>query len=471
MEESNFSTKTNSSDEIQDFFSSLSTENEKKYINALKNSTIKLWTFINEDGLTPLHQSISLNLYELTKELIKAAKNNLDEDEFNNFINFKTNKGQTPLHYASFVGNIKIIKLLLENNADLFAKTNNGFNVLHLATMGNKLTSFFYFTEKYRLDINSKDFKENTCLHSSTYYNSIKIFNYLLTIDKIDINAKNKEGFTALHFAVINKNKSMIKKLLMKGADSSIRNNKLLTPADVAKDNNSIKNIFKGNKCKYQILVYSNYFKIFLLILSLIPFFFLFYLKFDIKLIIYILWIIFFVYLIVRFYSVDPTLYNNRRSYLLNYLETEEQSIEDYCINCQIVQHLNTVHCLICNKCIEGFDHHCFWINRCIGAKNKNYFYHLICGMEIHVFINFMICVISMPRIKNENIEYLFYNDFFRLILIAINTLIFVFSSIIICPLIKFYYYQKREKTSKNIDYDEYKNNRLLNKNNEDDFV
>jgi hypothetical protein len=263
----------------------------------------------------------------------------------------------------------------------------------------------------------------------------------------------------------------MIKKLLMKGADSSIRNNKLLTPADVAKDNNSIKNIFKGNKCKYQILVYSNYFKIFLLILSLIPFFFLFYLKFDIKLIIYILWIIFFVYLIVRFYSVDPTLYNNRRSYLLNYLETEEQSIEDFCINCQIVQHLNTVHCLICNKCIEGFDHHCFWINRCIGAKNKNYFYHLICGMEIHVFINFMICVISMPRIKNENIEYLFYNDFFRLILIAINTLIFVFSSIIICPLIKFYYYQKREKTSKNIDYDEYKNNRLLNKNIEDEFV
>ena len=196
----------------------------------------------------------------MTKELIKAAKNNLDEDEFNNFINFKTNKGQTSLHYASFVGNIKIIKLLLENNADLFAKTNNGFNVLHLATMGNKLTSFFYFTEKYRLDINSKDFKENTCLHSSTYYNSIKIFNYLLTIDKIDINAKNKEGFTALHFAVINKNKSMIKKLLMKGADSSIRNNKLLTSADVAKDNNSIKSIFKGNKCKYQIALKPKYF-------------------------------------------------------------------------------------------------------------------------------------------------------------------------------------------------------------------
>lgn len=143
MEESNITTKTNSSDEIQDFFSSLSTENEKKYINAIKNNTLKLWTFVKEDGLTPLHQSISLNLYELTKELIKSAKDSLDEKELNNCINCKTNKGQTPLHYASFVGNIKIIKLLLDNNADLFAKTNNGFNVLHLSIIGNKITSFF----------------------------------------------------------------------------------------------------------------------------------------------------------------------------------------------------------------------------------------------------------------------------------------------------------------------------------------
>ena len=341
-----------------------------------------------------MHQSISLNLYELTKELIKSAKDSLDEKELNNCINCKTNKGQTPLHYASFVGNIKIIKLLLDNNADLFAKTNNGFNVLHLSIIGNKITSFFYFIEKYRLDINSKDFKENTCLHLSAYFNSKKIFNYLLTIDKIDINAKNKEGFTALHFAVINKNKSMIKKLLMKGANSSIRNNKLISPVDIAKENNSIKYIFKGDKCKYQILIYSNYFKIFLLFISLIPLLFLFYIKVDIKLVIYILWIIFFLYLIVRFYSVDPTIYNSRRNYLLNYLETEEKSIEDYCINCQVVQHSNTVHCLVCNKCIEGFDHHCFWINRCIGTKNKNYFYHLICGMEMHVFINFIIKII-----------------------------------------------------------------------------
>ncbi|VDP12108.1 unnamed protein product [Onchocerca flexuosa] len=28
-------------------------------------------------------------------------------------------------------------------------------------------------------------------------------------------------------------------------------------------------------------------------------------------------------------------------------------------------------HCRQCNKCISGFDHHCKWLNNCIGAKEE----------------------------------------------------------------------------------------------------
>ena len=105
------SEKISSDNEIEDFFNSLTEENEEKYINYIKNSSIKIWNYKNENGLTPLHQSISLNLYELSKEIILSAKNNLSQEEFNLFINCRTNKGQTALHYASFVGNIKLIKL------------------------------------------------------------------------------------------------------------------------------------------------------------------------------------------------------------------------------------------------------------------------------------------------------------------------------------------------------------------------
>ena len=107
-----------SENEIQEFFNSLNKENEERYINDIKNSSIKIWNYKNENGLTPLHQSISLDLYELSKEIILSVKNNLSQEEFITFINCRTNKGQTPLHYASFVGNIKLIRLLIQNGAD-----------------------------------------------------------------------------------------------------------------------------------------------------------------------------------------------------------------------------------------------------------------------------------------------------------------------------------------------------------------
>ena len=440
-----------SQDEAKEFFESLNEENENKYINYIKNPSIKFWTFLNENGLTPLHQSISLNLYELSKEMLKVAKNNLTQEEFLSFINSGTNKGQTPLHYASFVGNIKLIKLLIENGADISIKTNNKFNMLHLAVMGKKITSFYYFIKQYKIDINSKDSKDNTVLHLATFFNSTKIFNFLLTVKKIKINSRNKDGFTPLHFAVINQSKSMIKKLLIKGAKCNIKNGKLDTPLELANKNKnqSIQNILKGSKYKYSILNYSSYAKAFFILMNLISLSFIFYIKFDIRAIIYIIWLLIYLFFFLRFYLKDATKFNNSPNYLLNLLE-KDQEIEEYCLNCQVMQDKDMVHCFICNKCIEGFDHHCYWLNKCVGEKNIFAFYHLLFAILTNSVINFLMCIMGKEGKFKEDI---YFKDYIMLGFIVFNILNFIFTSIAICPMISFYHSKTKEIKRSNIIY------------------
>ncbi|CEF64418.1 Zinc finger, DHHC-type, palmitoyltransferase domain-containing protein [Strongyloides ratti] len=55
-------------------------------------------------------------------------------------------------------------------------------------------------------------------------------------------------------------------------------------------------------------------------------------------------------------------------------------------LKCQICFHnvdQTTKHCKSCNKCVAGFDHHCVWLNNCIGKKNYRAFFILVLLMAI----------------------------------------------------------------------------------------
>jgi len=66
-----------------------------------------------------------------------------------------------------------------------------------------------------------------------------------------------------------------------------------------------------------------------------------------------------------------------------------DSKYEKVCAICEIIRENTVKHCIICNKCILRYDHHCPWINGCIGIGNHNIF---LCLLLTLVF-DYAICI------------------------------------------------------------------------------
>ena len=81
----------------------------------------------------------------------------------------------------------------------------------------------------------------------------------------------------------------------------------------------------------------------------------------------------------------------------------DSNDINNYCPKCNIFICNGTKikHCYICDNCIEEFDHHCFWIGKCIGKNNKKIFLLLLVLMEFNFIINTIICIAVEPLFES----------------------------------------------------------------------
>jgi len=48
--------------------------------------------------------------------------------------------------------------------------------------------------------------------------------------------------------------------------------------------------------------------------------------------------------------------------------------LDNLCVFDEVIKSENSFHCTICNRCSDNYDHHCPFIDNCLGTRNHKYF-------------------------------------------------------------------------------------------------
>ena len=495
-------------DKILEFISTNNTEKLSEYILDPQN---KIWEIKFAENFTILHNACATDKTDIVITIIEKTKirlgldnnenNNLSQEEktenlkiFKDFINAKTDgDNQTALHLASFRGNIKIIKLLIANYAEINVLTAKGYNMIHKAAMGNKPSAIIYFNKKYNMNLEDTDENQMNALHLATRNCMENSVIYLLNLG-INVNLKDKEGNTALHYAVRKGQIRIIKKLIQRGADVNIPDfKKKKTPVMLAKNNPEIMEIFrKKGICEKLFFkpdiskktLCSNKNMILFIVLHILIIFFVFFVLlpyFDSTFfgIVYvgISCLVFILYISLSF-SNPGRMVNKEYKDILDIVESGQEA-EEFCPQCLVKNKFRSKHCLICQICIDEFDHHCFWVGNCIGKDNYTLFFIFLIYILINTLFNigvniyYLINEMGSAEAETENTSFpgfYFGNDFFiykRIVRIIVSICIFIICILFFIPLVNLFRMQLStaiEKRQIRLDEEEYEKNQLKEK-------
>lgn len=117
----------------------------------------------------------------------------------------------------------------------------------------------------------------------------------------------------------------------------------------------------------------------------------------------------------VRAKSSSP---ENEWRHFVSSLEKDDP-LPQFCLSCMVRRPIRGKHCRSCNSCIARFDHHCGWINNCVGVENH---FPFLCCLALVItnhlfFLRFcFIALTSLPGAPfvfpaNHSIPFYFENE------------------------------------------------------------
>ncbi|KAJ5234523.1 uncharacterized protein N7469_003691 [Penicillium citrinum] len=78
---------------------------------------------------------------------------------------------------------------------------------------------------------------------------------------------------------------------------------------------------------------------------------------------------------------------NQQREVVKQLFELWKFDEENFCVPCMSRKPLRSKHCRRCGRCVAKHDHHCPWIDNCVGANNLRHFVLYIVSLEIGIIL------------------------------------------------------------------------------------
>ena len=349
------------------------------------------------------------------EKLQRFYKNNL-------IIDIPTELGITPLHFACFKGNKQIVDILLDLGADINAIDNDGNSCLHFAVNSNNVllikkllirgadkniknkenqTALDLAQSKKLFNIvevlRNKSFIEKKCninieltkLHSSNnniilfiliLFLAMLRFIYLAKLHKVYL---NNIKYDVIPFIFgINISKDICKKIynnLTEYRDCIINStiiDQYVKTAPFVKGNlTSVNELFNDDIIGYRFI--EIFFRIswFFIIIEVAILF----------IIIKFLWC-----------SDQDVFLKKNKICKENSLVKLYEKNTNFCAICRIGRSDNNiVHCIVCNRCVKNFDHHCTILNICICKNNIKLFYWFLYLSLVYLIFNCLFLLYS----------------------------------------------------------------------------
>lgn len=143
-----------------------------------------------------------------------------------------------------------IVHLLLQNGADPLLTDDQGFNLLHSATLdGNVFQLVLLLHQEIAVDI--PDAQAHTSLMWAAYKGFPSCVDLFLRWGA-NVYARDDQGFTALHWALVKGSQGSMQKLIEYGSDRFAKNNDGKTPATTAQEMNTQRQWLRAlSECGY----------------------------------------------------------------------------------------------------------------------------------------------------------------------------------------------------------------------------